>query len=140
MFTQPLLFRLGMTWPAYYPEECPPDDAADPDGEFYRFVKCDPPGAIDFLSNRELHPGMTYSDSAVECRSCALSMIRDLSDVISMQQMVPGFRKRSVAIGTLQSEDGRIAHTPSQRCPSHHSWWIPETISEPWRLFRVVIL
>jgi hypothetical protein len=67
-------------------------------------------------------------------------MIRDLSDVISMRQMVPGFRKRSVATATLQSEDGRIAHTPSQRCPSHHSWWIPETISEPWRLFRVVTL
>ena len=128
---------LGMTWPAHYPKGCPPADAMDADGQFYRFVSNDPPQGDDFLSLRQLNPRRTYPDVATECQSCGLSLLQDASDAKRMKSRIPAFRNKLVAIGALRPDCGRVLPTPSRSSTSHHTWWVPEELIDPSPLFVV---
>ena len=107
-----------LPWPTFFPADCPPLAAEPASGHAYRFVRNDPPKPEDFRSYRE--SGTSYEGD--DCLACSLSILRDAEDVKHMRRSVPGFKKRRVALGELQT--GAVKHTPGSSA-SHHSWWLP---------------
>src|SRR5688572_27068002 len=113
-----------MNWKSHLPEDCPPEDAEIASGIVFRLIRSTPSSESDFLSFRELNPTKTYD--LPECIVGGISVYRELSDLISMQNRVPSQRKKKIAKAQLQPNDGKLKNTPSFE-PSHHTWWIPET-------------
>ena len=112
----------NITWPDFFPEDCPPNDATLASGRAYRFVRRNPPESSDFQPYRKT--GQRYDGDA--CEASALSILREISDVRHMQRAVPGFRSRQVAVGDLRV--GVVKYTPG-RTQSHHGWWLPDGAS-----------
>ena len=103
-----------MSFPADWPEGCPPDDAEDANGEVFRIVKSDPPTAADFQSYHEMGMARGYP-----CRRCGLSVFRSRSDA---EHASRAFRNLGKVIteGMLLPEHGKTKQTGR---PSHTTWW-----------------
>ena len=128
-----------MKWPAHFPENCPPVDSEPASGYVYRLIEGTIPDEMDFKPYRELSPDRNFAAS--ECQACGLSVYRDLKDVRQLRNRVPRMRRKSVAVGALSPDLGRILNTPSLSYQSHHTWWQPEDEDmKPWRWFRVVTI
>jgi hypothetical protein len=122
-----------MNFPAHYPALCPPASALEANGEIYRFVANDPPQPGDFLSYHLL--GKKY-DKGKHCEACGLSVLLTESAVKQYRQMIPYFRKRHVAKGSVAPDWGKISQTASI---PHHTWWFPEG-KKPESMFKVVTI
>ena len=115
----------GSDWPAYYPEGCPPDTAQPADGQFWRFVRNDPPTGADFLPAVIAQPKRRFGDGAL-CMASGLSVIGDLDDVHRARSLVPPLRRLLAALGDIAGH-GVMESTPTANCgESHHTWWLPE--------------
>jgi hypothetical protein len=110
-----------MSWPAHFPNNCPPDDAVEPNHRVYRFVGNNPPTQLDFLSHKERFSSRNFGEK--ECEACGLSVYTDLDDAKLARRNVPGMAKKMLAQCDLRSDDGRIKPTPSISGQSHHTWW-----------------
>jgi hypothetical protein len=122
------------TWPSDLPERCPPLGVQAADGNFYRLVKNDPPRPADFLRPRD--GGRMFSDDQL-CQASSLSVFGDLADARRAIEIVPGFRRRLIARGTLEAHMGVTLAAPASSGKSHTSWWIPVGI-EPATSFSVI--
>ena len=123
-----------LTWPDFYPENCPPAEAEPASGTVYRLVKHDPARAEDFKSVFEENPRGAIKKKTVKIYG--LSVHRDLSDSERLKKRSKKFKNRHIAKGSLNPTLGMIQHTPSIE-ESHHSWWIPFG-TEPWLVFNVI--
>lgn len=126
-------------WPDWFPPNCPPPEAADASGEFYRLVSEDPPVEADFRSNRELADAgearATWPESK-ECQACGLSVTETLADAEATRKAFGALRKKRIAVGAVDG-DGKLLATPSRKAPSHHSWW--RNVGDvAWQTFVVV--
>jgi hypothetical protein len=101
------------------PEECPPAQAQDVDGEIFRFVRNSPPAHSDMRSweDEGRKPGTGGS-----CQRCALSVLTRLSDVPEARKAIPLFRRWLVARAVLKPEHGKSCQTGGHRW--HYSLWI----------------
>lgn len=107
------------TFPAAFPPNCPPSDAEDATGIFYRLVKNVPPLESDFLSWHEL--GKT--DRGSPCERAGLSVFREMEDAQHYARAIPSIGKH-VATATLSGSDGKIKNTPRHpNGQSHCTWW-----------------
>jgi hypothetical protein len=117
-------------WPDDYPEGCPPTDCRNAEGLFYRLVKGDPPEASDFVRPVELPSGRSRH-SPDSCSSHGLSIFEDAEDVRLAIELIPGFKKKKVAVGELKPAMGVIKRSDAPVgtvvLRSHHDWWIPVT-------------
>jgi hypothetical protein len=113
---------MTFSWPAYFSDDCPPQDSQPASGEVYRLVKNDPPKEDDFLTHKELFPEKDFGDQ--ECQACGVSVSRDADDIPVLKRRVPGLRERMLARGILDSSLGKIKSTPGP-VRSHHTWWVP---------------
>jgi hypothetical protein len=115
------------SWPDDLPEGCPPGDATPADGLFYRFMNKSEPSEKDFV--RPIDRPNADFPAEQQCEASALSLYADLDDVALAQKLIPGFRKKKVAQGKLESQMGVVKNTPSEyegvRLNSHHDWWLP---------------
>jgi len=132
------LFILGklvrlMTFPAHYPDECPPGDARDADGELFRFVRNQPPQSSDFVP---VYPGNTVIDADMRCQACGLSVLLTEVDVVAARKTCPWFKKRLVAKGRVNRDWGKTGRTGSQ-VPNHYTWWVASGKS-PEQIFEVI--
>jgi hypothetical protein len=124
-----------MQWRAHLPENCPPEDAVDAVGEFYRLISGTTPKAADFLSYRELYPDREFL--VPECQAGGLSIYPTLEGISGLIRRIPALRKKKkLAKAVLEPELGKIKNTPSGNDPTHHTWWIPEQ-AEPWKVFHI---
>lgn len=125
-------------WPDDMPDRCPPETATQADGDYYRFVKHDPPVKDDFVRPRD-QPHWKRNPGPDLCRGCALSLVRDRQDVLTMRDFVPAMRKRLVALGTLDFNAGMVENSPTDSpvIRSHFDWWVPIDVA-PEVLFSVV--
>jgi len=102
------------------PENCPPDDAEQVNGDVIRFVRHNPPTAEDMK---------TYADEGKSgddpCNLCALSVLRRLEDVAVARRAMPWFKKRLVAKATLSASYGVIKQTGPHM--HHYSFWVEAT-------------
>ncbi len=122
-----------MEWPDYFPTGCPPADAANVSGPFFRLVRDDPPRGEDFKTNWDL--GREYGPP---CLRHGLSGFLTLDDATQARAVIPGFRRRRIARGALTPDLGKLKHTPTKTSNGHHTWWVPEGIIRVEQYFAVV--
>ena len=123
-----------LTWPDFYPENCPPAEAEPASGTVYRLVKHDPARAEDFKSVFEENPRGAIKKKTVKIYG--LSVHRDLSDSERLKKRSKKFKNRQIAKGSLNPTLGMIQHTPSIE-ESHHTWWVPVE-AKPWTVFNIM--
>lgn len=111
-----------LVFPAYFPPNCPPDDATNQELHVYRFcIQKDVVTEEDFLSYYQLDPvkwegyinayGLSVLLSEKECEKG----IR-----------LPAIRKKfkSYASGITYINKGVIKRTPTKQYFSHCTWWL----------------
>jgi len=123
-----------MSFPAHFPQACPPDSAEDARGEVYRFVHNEPPVAEDFVSFFD--EGRSYKPDK-KCQACGLSVLTTERDVKEARRLSPWFKKRMVAKARLSPDWGKTARTESKNIPNHHTWWV-SVGKQPHTIFDVI--
>jgi len=117
-----------MTWPEWFPVDCPPSSAVPADGSYYRLVENDPVKESDFTAWREevIKGWRRRSWSAAkEAHAAACSVFADLEDVEDVQKATGGTRAlKMIALGDITGS-GEMEHSPSKTHSSHYSWWRP---------------
>lgn len=124
-----------MTWPSFYPDDCPPADAMPASGGAYRLVETNPPRREDFRSHRDRFPERPFH--VPEWQACGVSIYRDVEDIKRLRRRIRKLRSLDIAYGELEPSLGLVLPTPSTSEPSHYTWWIPVEAS-PWKVFSVV--
>lgn len=121
-------------FPAWFPPNCPPADAADAEGVVFRFVSRNAVDAEDFLSHYE----RGEAPRAQPCRRCGLSVYRTLESARSklrdLRGRYPDRFATYIAEGTLTPEHGKIKQEGKDR--DHHEWWAYEGVERrlPFRV------
>lgn len=111
-----------MKWAENLPEQCPPEQAAPPDGDkFYRFISAIPIKEDDFYSQKKLKPLRVFKDLN-ECITRSVSLFNDLS-VAKKKLLLPAHRGKKILEITLPTESGVILQTLGK---NHISWWRAE--------------
>lgn len=105
-------------WSEILPEQCPPDNAFDPDGlVFYRLCGSPPPTADDFKSQRANCPTCKFNIS--ECITRSLSVWDDIDKCLNLLKL-PRHKGKAAMKLELTSNDGLVLQTFK---PNHYSWW-----------------
>jgi hypothetical protein len=105
-------------WSEPLPDQCPPSDAQETDGEkFYRLVNSIPATDVDFQSHRLLFPHQIFGVG--ECQARSLSLSNNLEKLIKSKK-IGSNKSRSVALVTLPKGSGVIKQTGKNH---HWSWW-----------------
>jgi hypothetical protein len=116
-----------MAWPSHFPADCPPADATQPAGTFYRLVPAMPPAATDLDSQYVKFPDRKYSDP---CKARGVSMYAMQADAVSTRDRYHAFRSWLVAVGSVDGAPGLVKATPSNEGSSHHTWWLPSDVDQ----------
>jgi hypothetical protein len=104
-----------LIFPEDWPADCPPADAQDASGEFYRLVKSNPPATRDLQTHHER--GTRRKDPA--CLRRGLSVFRTRDDAEHQSRIFPKLGK-IIAKGILYPRDGKTKPTGK---PTHTTWW-----------------
>jgi hypothetical protein len=130
---------VSWTWPADFPDDCPPEGASATDGTYYRIVKSDPPETSDFVSvydqNRARAEKEVGRSRRTLCETMGLSVFADIDDALQCASRYRNLGK-DIASVTLTPDSGKILETPGQ-FSSHHTWWKAEEF-DPMRDAQVV--
>lgn len=105
-------------WFEPLPDQCPPGDAIEPDGVYYRLTDGSTAVCKDFWSHRKIWPTKKFHTS--ECIAMSISVFTDPGPLIALKK-IPLHAKKSVVAVKLVHEAGKIKQTGSN--PLHHSWW-----------------
>ncbi|KHD08392.1 hypothetical protein PN36_02060 [Candidatus Thiomargarita nelsonii] len=128
-----------MTWPSHFPPKCPPEKAANLDGQIYRLISGNFPKKKDFQSYCLQYPNRNWGGKT--CQACGLSVHTSLEDCLEnynrLKRRIPSLRKK-IAVARGNNAMGKILNTPSKEDSSHHTWWLPVELEKPWELFEVV--
>jgi len=109
-----------MEWFEELPPSCPPSDATDCQGTYYRVSNGNPAESCDFFSQRLLAPDKKFKGEGIdECIVRAVSVFAELDDAKNLLKL-PKFKRANIAELHLQEQDGKIKKTFKK---SHHSWW-----------------
>ncbi|WP_280647943.1 MULTISPECIES: hypothetical protein [unclassified Dysgonomonas] len=111
-----------MEWFEELPEQCPPENALEPNNEmFFRVINGDDVDVSDFLSQREVYgkDKVFKGKEITECITRAVSVFKNLQDANNLLKF-PKFRNKKIAKVTLRKNDGLLLKTLST---SHYSWW-----------------
>lgn len=108
-----------LEWFEELPEQCPPKDAFNPNGQtFYRLVKEYPVTSDDFISQQAEFPWKVFLNTD-KCIIRAVSIFSEKEDCELIRKL-PRHKSKSVYALTLDEKDGVVKQTFK---PSHHSWW-----------------
>jgi hypothetical protein len=111
--------------PNFHPDfpqtpQCPPAEATAASGMVWRAVFKMPLCDEAFKSYAEL--GKPNCDRA-DCNAWGLSVWTSEAAVLHARKLMRHFRKRHIAAGTLDQNDGVLLPTPSSQQPDHHTFW-----------------
>jgi hypothetical protein len=105
-------------WSEILPEQCPPENAIDPNGMvFYRLCES-APIENDFKSQKAICPTGVYKNVS-ECIARSLSVWDDIDKCLNILKL-PRHKGKSAMILELKSHDGLVLQTFK---PNHYSWW-----------------
>ncbi len=108
-----------MNWSETLPEQCPPDNAFDPEGlVFYRLCDTSPPTIEDFKSQRAICPTCEYKNVS-ECIARSLSVWDNIDKCLNLLKL-PRHKGKSAMKLELTTNDGMVLQTFK---PNHYSWW-----------------
>lgn len=116
-------------WPDYYPKDCPPSEAEEANGTYYRMVHGDPIVDDDFRPVRIENPHRDVRGK--ECEACAVSLYGQRDDAIKIRKY-PAHRHKLVAIGEITGQGLMVR----SRTSSHVDWWVPSN-TVPVPMFRI---
>lgn len=105
-----------LKFPDDWPADCPPADALDASGEFYRLFKTNPPASKDLMTHHER--GTRLHDPP--CLRCGLSVFRDRNDAEHQSRIYPKLGK-IIGKAVLQPAHGTTKQTGK---PTHTTWWM----------------
>ena len=112
-------FMSKINWTEILPDNCPPNDAVQPNNnEFYRLVNTNPPSFDDFLSSRQVWPNKYFSKS--ECVVRSISIFSRIENIYRIKKMLT-HKDKFIAKIVLQNKDGVIKQTCADH--DHYSWW-----------------
>ena len=111
-----------VSWPSFFPPQCPPSEAKDASAEVFRLVSSNPPSVSDFEPWAQRHPKKWMGN----CKASGLSVFTAKSDALRLMRRVPGMSVPGdlIASANLLPEAGKLMHTPRDG-NSHHTWWAP---------------
>lgn len=109
-----------MEWFEELPQYCPPADASQSIGTYYRIADGNPASSADYFSQRKLQPDKVFKGQGIdECITRAVSLFKDVADA-KKRLKLPKFRHSYIARVDLEPKDGMIKKTFRD---SHYSWW-----------------
>lgn len=114
-----LKFRLSFDWAEALPPDCPPEDAIQPVGIFYRFVESVPTTKRCFLSQRALAPNKKFKGVS-DCVARSLSIVKGVENAYQLQRL-PTLKNKIMLKLYLTRQAGLVKRT-FKRC-GHYSWW-----------------
>ena len=101
---------MNAEWFETLPEQCPPTDAEQCEGYYYRIANGNPATTEDFFSQRKMQPDKVT-------RAVSLFSEREEAE---KRLKLPKFRKASIALVALEPKDGVLKKTFGI---AHYSWW-----------------
>lgn len=108
-----------MQWSENLPDQCPPENAFDPNGlVFYRLCETAPPTDQDFKSQRAVCPTCVYKD-VTECIAHSLSVWDNVEKCLNLLKL-PRHKGKAAMKLELTTNDGLVLRTFK---PNHYSWW-----------------
>ena len=129
------------SWPDDTPDDCPPESATPQELVVYRFTKAKLPADLDFSRSIDTIRGREVEE--VQCDDFSLSVLADANDIPLYRKFVPGFKRKCVAVATLNKSHGMLLNSPNleieEPAVSHHDWWVPVGV-DPLPLFTSVEL
>lgn len=122
-----------LSFPAYFPENCPPDDAKAEELCVYRYCVGNTVSVNDFISYYQTDPER-YKDNI---NAYGLSVLSKKEDCIKGLKL-PAIKKRfkSYASGITYINTGVIKKTPNNNNPSHCTWWLYDGV-DPSTYFAI---
>ncbi len=118
----------GFTYPAHYPENCPPEPYTELPDYYHRMVlKSDGIRSKDFKSYYERNKRVD-SDKVNGCKQRSVSLFKNKEEAINILYQFPGMPYRFIARIYLPGGHGVIHHTPNENGKSHHDWWVPKEV------------
>jgi hypothetical protein len=124
-----------MTWPDYFPTDCPPNDSHGATGKIFRLVPRNRSVEEGFRCQYLLYPDRI--EPGEECNSCGLSVSVTLDDCLKNRKLVRSLKKKTILSASFDKECGKLKDT-SGKIDNHYTWWVPSEINEPWIFFAEV--
>ncbi len=127
-----------IVWPDHYPDQCPPADAEQAQGVYFRLVDAAPPSGEDTLSHIELKlAGLRFKNKDFGDQECVASGFSVFDEQVAAErtrQAVGPLRNKLIAKMDV-SGSGVLKQTGHNR--SHHTWWRPAA-DDDWESCEVV--
>lgn len=134
----PILEWMIMAWSTFFPEGCPPEDAADASGAVFRLVDDRDLTSGAFRVHVDMYPQHHVNDDPHRyCEACGLSVFRSKDGANQLRKIARRFRNSLLATATLSPEHGKLKHTPRTPDCTHYTWWHPISC-QPHLLFRII--
>ena len=112
--------KITTKWFEELPEQCPPEDAKECNGIYYRIANGSPATSADFFSQKRLQPDKIFTGEGIDdCIVKSISLFSDRKE-IEKRLKLPKFRKGVIAEVRLEPKDGMIKKTFGN---AHYSWW-----------------
>ena len=112
--------KITTKWFEELPEQCPPEDANECNGTYYRIANGNPATSADFFSQKRLQPDKIFTGEGIDdCIVKSISLFSDRKE-IEKRLKLPKFRKGVIAEVKLEPKDGMIKKTFGA---AHYSWW-----------------
>ena len=112
--------KITTKWFEVLPEQCPPEDAKECNGIYYRIANGNPATSADFFSQKRLQPDKIFTGEGIDdCIVKSISLFSDRKE-IEKRLKLPKFRKGVIAEVKLEPKDGMIKKTFGN---AHYSWW-----------------
>jgi|SRR5580704_13894982 hypothetical protein len=124
------------TFDPKYPKDCPPMNAQLANGVVFRGIKKTPISEKDFFSwvEKKIPQG-----DPTKCDHWGLSIWMSEADAFHAQNLFPSlFGKWHVAAGNVTGQDGKVALTPHNNYPQHHTFWKAKDVALAAR-FKIVL-
>ena len=112
--------KITTKWFEELPEQCPPEDAKECNGIYFRIANGNPATSEDFFSQRKLRPDKVFKGAGIdECIIKSISLFSNRRE-IEKRMKLPKFKKAVIAEVKLEPKDGMMKKTFGF---AHYSWW-----------------
>lgn len=89
--------KITTKWFEELPEQCPPEDAKECNGIYYRIANGNPATSTDFFSQKKLQPDKVFIGKGIDdCIVKSISLFSDRKE-IEKRMKLPKFRKGVIA-------------------------------------------
>lgn len=124
----------ALKFPAYFPENCPPEEATDEECVLFRLCKSLTLTEQDFISFYLINP----QKHKYNINAYGLSVFKSAADCERAKSKSPNLRKKYkyISSGLNNNHRGKVLHTPNGTNPDHYTWWLYDGV-KPHTFFEI---